>query len=305
MSTAIVRVRAIAAALVATLSFATPVSADTMIVGDKARTYTVTRPPSSSRAPLVLVLHGGGGNGQRIAEYTGWSSLAKANGFAATFPDAMGGNWEFASAVVGAPGNPDLRFLNKLIATLVADGTADPRRVYITGLSRGGAMTYAMVCGKAQLFAAAAPVITGAAADLVRTCRPFKPVPMLVMNGTADKLIPYDGGRGTGPTADVTLMPVPDFMAFWRTTNGCSSQTTGERVLPDLDPADKSRVTIVASACPESRDVVHYRIDGGGHQQPRRPAPRGGGAIAADLGPQNHDIDGAAEIWSFFKRFSL
>lgn len=279
--------------------------ADTIIVGKEARTYQLVRPAAGARAPLVLVLHGNGGSGREVAHYTGWDKLAVAEGFAAVFPDAIDGAWQFSTAVVGSPSNPDLRFLNKLISTLVADGTADPRRIYMTGLSRGGAMTYAMVCGKAQLFAAAAPIITGAVADLKRICRPYKPVPLLFMNGTADKLIPYNGGLGSGPTADVNLMAVDDFVGFWRTANGCAAGNAGETALPDLDPGDKSIVKLVTSSCPRDREVTLYKIVGGGHQQPRRPAAGGGNAVEPKLGPQNHDIDGATEIWHFFRGYAL
>ena len=297
--------RSIAGLVLGAACLVSPAAADSLVVGADLRTYQLARPASASRAPLVLVLHGNGGTGRQVALHTGWDKLAQAEGFAAVFPDAKNGAWEFGTVVVGAPSNPDLRFLNKLIATLVADGTADPRRVYITGVSRGGAMTYAMVCGKGQLFAAAAPVITGATADLARTCRPYKPMPMLFMNGTADQLIPYNGGFGTGPTASYNLMPVVDFVAFWRKANGCGEGNAGETSLPDLDSNDKSTVKLITSSCQEGRDVVLYKIVGGGHQQPRRPASGGGNVIEPQLGAQNHDINGATEIWRFFQRFSL
>ena len=149
----------LASLVVFTARLVSPVAADSLVVGTDLRTYQLVRPAAASRAPLVIVLHGNGGTGRQVAFHTGWDKLAQAEGFAAAFPDAKNGAWEFGTAVAGAPNNPDLRFLNKLVATLVTDGTANPRRVYITGVSRGGAMTYAMVCGKGQPFAAAAPII--------------------------------------------------------------------------------------------------------------------------------------------------
>ena len=74
---------------------------------------------------------------------------------------------------------------------------ADPKRIYVTGVSNGGAMTMTLVCERADLFAAAASVIMNFTDEFADACHPSRPVPMLMMNGTADPLIPYEGGRGT------------------------------------------------------------------------------------------------------------
>lgn len=293
---------AIAAVVVASL--AGNACADTLVVSGRPRTYTLVTPSAAGRVPLVVVLHGLGGNGQSVAASTGWDKLARDEGFAAVFPDAENGSWEIGAAEAILPSNPDVAFLNKLVATLVANGTADPRRVYITGVSRGGAMTYAMMCAKSQLFAAAAPVIASALASFEAVCHVARPAPMLFINGTADPLVPYRGGYGTGPTANVNLMPVPDFVAAWRRINGCE-QRTETTALPDLDKTDKSTVTRISGPCPSGREIVAYRVDGGGHHQPRRPAPRVPDPRSANLGPQNHDIDGAATIWAFVKGHAL
>lgn len=287
------------------LTVTVPARADTMIVNGQARTYVEVAPNTTARAPLVIVLHGNGGNGQQIAAYTGWDTLARSERFAAVFPDAIAGAWEIGPSAFTPAGNNDTAFINKLVATLVANGIADPRRVYLTGLSRGGAMTYDMVCVKAQLFAAAAPVITSAQVGFEKVCRPYRPMPMLLINGTADALIPYNGGAGTGPTAGYNLMPIPSFLKLWRTTNGCAPEDAAVSALPNLDTADKSTVTLITSTCPANRDVVLYRVNGGGHQQPARPASPGSAQVERLLGPQNHDFDGTKTIWAFFKRFAL
>ena len=74
--------------------------------------------------------------------------------------------------------------------------------------------------------------------------------------------------------------------------------------LGDARPADQSTVTRIDSRCPAGRDVVLYRVNGGGHRMPGifsdARFPR---VAAAFLGPQNRDIDGAETIWTFFRKF--
>ena len=94
-------------------------------------------------------------------------------------------------------GTDDIAFLSALIEKLIADGVADARRIYVTGLSNGGAMTMSMLCARANLFAAAAAVIMNLTDGLASSCRPARPVPILVMNGTDDPLVPFNGGKGT------------------------------------------------------------------------------------------------------------
>lgn len=286
-------------ALTGMLNAPVPAMADTLNVNGIVRTYSMVAPAANGRLPLVLALHGLNGNGDQTNRYTGWGDQALQQRFVAAFPNARNGSW-----AIGIPpaSNPDVAFLNKLIATLVANKTVDPRRVYIIGTSQGGFMTAMMVCTKAQLFAAASPVIAGVQEGFDRRCQPFRPVPMLLINGTADKIVPFAGGYGTGPTASNNLIPTPMFAAIWRQINGCSDATT-ERQVPDVNRADKSTVTVISSTCPSSRDVELYRVNGGGHQQPN--TSRLGDAVESQLGPQNHDINGAAVIWEFFKRFAL
>ena len=154
-------------------------------------------------------------------------------------------------------------------------------------------MTYRLLCTRPDLFAAGAAVIAAMTETTLAACQPSRPVPVLIMNGTADKLVSYDrqvrGYIGTNDTA-----------AFWRSINDCQ-ETSEQHPLPDLDTSDKSTVTRIAYGCPAGRDVVVYRVDGGGHQMPSR---SGIGILEVLIGPRNRDIEGTEEIWAFLSRFS-
>jgi polyhydroxybutyrate depolymerase len=224
------------------------------------------------------------------------------------FPDGLNHSWadlrpnNLRAGRVPPHGTDDVAFIGKLVEKLVADGSVDAKRVYITGISNGGAMTMTLVCKRADLFAAAASVIMNLTEQSANLCRPSRPVPMLMMNGTADPLIPYNGGRGTSRFAADGFWSADKTLAFWRKNNGCDAKATTTD-LADTDAADRSTVTRIDSNCPVGRDVVLYRVNDGGHRMPGSADARFPRLANTFLGPQNRDIDGAETIWAFFKKF--
>jgi len=127
---------------------------------------------------------------------------------------------------------------------------------------------------------------------------------MLMMNGTADPLIPYEGGRGTSRFAVPGFWSTARTFDFWRSVNGCETQDAAGTDLDHRNPKDPTSVTRISSRCPPGRDAVLYRINNGGHRMPGAfPDMRFPRIASAFLGPQNRDIDGAENIWNFFKQF--
>jgi polyhydroxybutyrate depolymerase len=296
-------------ALVAALAGATAASADTIDVNGVKRSYTAQL-PAKKPAPLVIVLHGETQRGADMVARTAWPQVAKREGLAMVFPDGINNAWADARtkagpALRGPPaGTDDVAFIAKLVDKLVADGTADARRVYVAGVSNGGAMAMTLACARADLFAAGASVIMNLTDEAAVTCHPSRPLPMLIMNGTADPLVPYEGGRGSSYYAADGFWSTDETLAFWRKLNGCETGDAGMTDLPDGAPADQSSVTRISSRCPNGHDVVLYRVNHGGHRMPGFSADARFPKIAARLlGPQNNDIDGAETIWTFFSRF--
>ncbi|MFB6418075.1 MULTISPECIES: alpha/beta hydrolase family esterase [Bradyrhizobium] len=295
-------------ALVAVLAAASAASAETIDVGGVKRSYT-TQLPAKKPAALVVVLHGKTQRGADMIARTGWPQVAKREGFAVVFPDGLNHAWADARtkagpALRGPPvGTDDVAFIAKLVEKLVADGTADAERVYVAGLSNGGAMAMTLVCARADLFAAGASVIMNLTDEAAVTCHPSRPLPMLLMNGTADPLVPYEGGRGSSYYAADGFWSTDETLAFWRKLNGCETGDASVSDLPDRNVADQSTVTRITSRCPPGHDVMLYRINQGGHRMPGfAPDARFPRVATKLLGPQNGDIDGAETIWSFFSQ---
>jgi polyhydroxybutyrate depolymerase len=283
--------------------------AETLIVNGVKRTFSA-RLADAKPAPLVIVLHGNTQTGADMASRTSWPAVAKREHFTVLLPDGLNRAWadlrsnELRAGRTPPEGTDDVAFIVKLVEKYLADGTADSRRVYVTGLSNGGAMTMTLACKRADLFAAAASVIMDFTDAFANACQPSRPIPMLMMNGTADPLIPYEGGRGTSRFAVNGFWSTEKTIAFWRKVNGCEESDAAATDLADKDPKDQSTVTLITSHCPVGRDTVLYRVNDGGHRMPGSSSDaRFVRLVTAIFGPQNHDIDGAETIWAFFKRF--
>ena len=295
-------------ALVAAMAAASAASAETIDVGGVKRSYAAQL-PARKPAALVIVLHGKTQRGADMITRTAWPQVAKREGFAVVFPDGLNHAWADARtkagpALRGPPvGTDDVAFIAKLVEKLVADGTADAKRVYVAGSSNGGAMAMTLVCARADLFAAGASVIMNLTDEAAVTCHPSRPLPMLLVNGTADPLVPYEGGRGSSYYAADGFWSTDETLAFWRKLNGCETDDASVTDLPDRSVADQSTVTRISSRCPSGHDVVLYRVNHGGHRMPGfYPDARFPRVATKMLGPQNGDIDGAETIWSFFSQ---
>src|ERR1700730_3513463 len=197
--------------------------------------------PDTRPAPLVIVLHGNTQTGADMATRTSWPQIAKREHFGVVYPDGLNRAWADlrpdANRALHAPpkGTDDVAFIVRLIEKYIADRSADPKRIYITGVSNGGAMTMTLACVHADLFAAAASVIINFTDDLANACHPSRPVPMLMMNGTADPLIPYQGGRGTSRFAVAGFWSTEKPFDFWRRGNGCETRDASSVELDHRD----------------------------------------------------------------------
>ena len=129
-------------------AFALPSPGDhsrTLRVGGVDRHFVlhIPRPARRGRLPLVVVLHGAGGNGRRMAAGTGFSAEADRRGFVAVYPDGIDGGWNDARAADGAD---DVAFVRAMLDTLAGELRTDPDRVYAAGISNGAMFTHRLAC---------------------------------------------------------------------------------------------------------------------------------------------------------------
>lgn len=245
--------------------------------------------------PLVIVLHGGGGGPASIARGSGFSDLARKEGFVVAYP-AGTGHFERLSGLRTWNAHhccgqamteqvDDVGFLSALIDELVARRIADPRRVYVTGMSNGGMMTHRVAMALGDKIAAAAPVAGGVFGDEHPAAAA---VPVILFNGADDTRVPPAGGELGGRVSrfsdGTAFAPAEAQATYWARANGCEAQPRHQQ-----DAAGERWEYI----CPVGREVVRYLVANTGHEWPQtqRGVLRGKGT----------GINATAEMWAFFK----
>jgi polyhydroxybutyrate depolymerase len=265
----------------------------------------------SVHLPLVIALHGRGGNGESMILVTrkGFNKLAEKDGFIVVYPDGIELNWndgrmdEEANDRAHRENIDDVGFLSALIDSMIKDYNIDPKRVYVTGISNGAIMSYRLVCEISHKIAAIAPVDGNIPDMLFPECYPSMPVSVLAINNVNDPLVPYEGGNIYSSIRKLNLgkvLSVDESIGLWVSRNQCSALPVVTEE-PDLDPKDGTRVTrkeYINGA--DGTEVILYSVDGGGHTWP------GGLQYMPSfiVGKTSRDIDATEVIWSFFKKHS-
>jgi len=262
-------------------------------VGSEIRSYIVHLPPGATLkkpAPVVVVLHGGGGRARQVARATRFSALADREGFIAVYPNGSGRgpllltwNARYCCGHALRTGVDDVAFLAAMLDRLAAVYLIDPQRIYLTGASNGGMMAFQAAAALSGLIVAIAPVIAGMFGDEEP---PRGPVSVLMINGLADTSIPIDGGwtanRLTRRAWDAPIGPARDTLAYWARAGGCADAPETTRA-GDVE-------TVSYPGCGDGTSVVMKAIHGAGHAWPGRAGRRGGGTA----------LDATREIWRFF-----
>lgn len=274
--------------------------------GGLERHYHVHLPgnaPPSAPVPVVFVLHGGSGTGApRLARLTGFNEVADREGFIVVYPAGVDGQWNDGRGrtfrrVAGNSDVDDVGFLSAAIDDLAARYAVDLDRVYVTGMSNGGMMTLRLGVEVAPRLAAIAPVIANLPANVADTLA-AGPLPVLLINGTDDPLVPWEGGQVHVLTREFgEVLSTDATVRYWLARNGLSGPPQ-TRTLPDRDPNDGCRVEVSTWTAPGVPEVTLYAVRGGGHNPP------GGHTldVPALVGRKCMDINGTEEIWAFFQR---
>ena len=294
------------ALLVAAAAAATPVppgarETKTMEHGGLTRSWHLFKPAEGPYPrPVLFALHGGGGTGKGFIEHAHHDidRAAAAAGFAVVYPEGVKKAWNDGRGI-GSKAD-DHGFLSALADRLIKEGVADPRGLYAAGISNGGFMSHALACRDAGRWAAIGAVVTSMGEAVAADCKPSRPVPVLMVNGTEDRLIPWDGrevkllGRSRG-----RKLTVPETAAKWAALDGC----TGEPVREDLPDAadDGTRWSLEARrTCKAGAEVLLYKVTGGGHTWPNAEV-----YLPRVVGRTSRDVAFEPLLFSFLKRHPL
>lgn len=279
---------------------------DSVPSGGRERTFMVALPERAKpgeRLPTVIALHGALMNGKSMRRVFGLDPLSETHRFAVVYPDGLRRRWN-DGRLSHERGPNDVRFIRQLAEHLIRKGVADPRRLYLLGVSNGGMLVYRVACEAPGLFSAYAAVIANMPVRVAETCQGGG-APMLIINSTQDPIVPWEGGEIGGLARRGEVLSTPETVDFWRRRNGCRAEAE-TKPLPDKDETDGSTVRAKQYAdCKSDAPVVLLAVEGGGHLPPG--ADIGNRPFLQSMlgGPANQDVSAADISWKFFKRFPL
>lgn len=285
--------------------------AGTFTHGGTLRRYLVHAPTGDAAPTAVLVLlHGHGGNPAQLVGLrspgAAWTTIADREHWLLIVPQGLDGaddrpGWNDCRADAGTnPDADDAGFLRALSTSLERERGMANTRHYVVGVSNGGMMALRMAIESPTWTTAAGAIV--AAMPAHSECTPPRhAVPVIFVNGTADPLVPFDGGgvaERFGQTRGTVLATTTSVLQWARLAGANAAPTTVR--LPDRDPDDGSTVTQQSWTQRDGRPVVRLlRVDGGGHVEPSIDY-RYARLVTRLLGAQNGDIESAEAIHAFF-----
>jgi polyhydroxybutyrate depolymerase len=258
---------------------------DSIFYNNVYRSYITYIPAiynSSHSTPLLFNLHGRTGTALGAMYQADFRDISDTANFIIVHPqgllDSAGDtHWNLGQSAVD-----DIGFLNSLYSYIVSNYNINLDKVYSTGMSNGGYMSYYLACNMSDKIAAIASV-TGAMGPYTQlTCNPAHPTPVLEIHGTAD--------------TNVAFNLIFNGLEYWRDYNNCNISPDTFQI-PDSVLGDSSTVEhIVYNTGDNGVTTELFKIHNGGHTWP---------GSSFSIGMTNHDIDASVEIWKFFSRYDI
>lgn len=272
-----------------------------IMVDGRDRTYTLNLPPNyyeSDNFSLVIAMHGGGGSGEQFETTSLLTKKADAAGFIVVYPDGVKSDgllqartWNAGACCDYAVEKniDDVNFIRQLIGTLVAKYKINRKKVYATGHSNGGMLSYRLACELSDKIAAIAA--NGCTMAVLQPCTPSRAVPILHMHSELDQNVPYKGGYGNGPTTNY-FPPVDSVFNVWSQKDAC---TTPNQLITSNAGYTLHRWT----GCNNNVTIDFYLTKDGGHAWP-------GGLPGSLMGDTPSKVINANDLlWSFFQQHQL
>jgi polyhydroxybutyrate depolymerase len=261
-------------------------------LGDRA--YVIDLPTRAVGAPLVLVLHGGGGSPSQIARNSGFSLPANKAGYAVIYPEGSGriNTWNGGYCCGSAQRNKvdDIAFLDAVIKDAGRRFKLNTAQLYLTGMSNGSLMAEAYAASRPR----AVKAVAGVSGTMDIRAFPLRGrVPLLHIHGTADTQVPYGGGQPTDGFTDTNFTAVADVIIAFAAPWGDGLEQTSR----NIDRHDDGTSVTIDNWARQGQVVIRLiTIENGGHVWP-------GGSRAGRNGGQTDEISANAEILRFFALF--
>ena len=279
-------------------------------VSNQERQYHLYLPRDPDSAPIVLLLIGNGGSNDQLLGIEGtkapfklWLDVARQENLILVVPNGSIGSdgrrrWnDCRNDAAATPESDDVQYIRELIEFVRKRYGSSTASVFSLGVSNGGLMTMRLAAEAPEMLDAMAVIV--ASRPVNSEClESTAPIPVLIMNGTDDPILPYGGGRIGSDRGDV--YSTAETVSYWVVRN----QTNTSPVVTDIangNSDDDSTIFRFSYSSGNSNSVVeHYEVINGGHTEPSI-AERYGSLYRLMVGNQNGDVEMATEIWNFFE----
>ncbi len=254
----------------------------------------------TAKLPLVMVFHGGGGTAEQVKNHTKFNKLADNEDFIVVYPNAVDKNWNDGRIGDKLPmDRDDVNFISTLLDTLIANYNINSKRIFSTGISNGGFFSFYLALKLSNRLLAIAPVTANIPENLKDDWKTDKPISVLLINGTKDPLVKFDGGpvgfrddesgRGVSLSTSWTVKILAG-------NNSCQTSTKIEEI-EDKEDDDCKAEKETYYKCAEGTKIVLVTIKGGGHTWP------GASQYLPKIivGNVCKDFKATEMIWDFFR----
>jgi len=241
---------------------------------------------ANNSVALVFNLHGYTSNASQQQAYTMFNQVADTANFILCYPNGIQNSWNAGN--IFASNEDDIGFISALIDTISRSYNINLQKVYSTGMSNGGFMSYHLACHLGNRIAAIASVTGSMTPKHSLDCLNALETPIMQIHGTADPTVPYNG--------DVWTLSMDSVLSYWKIHNNCID-TLKVRNLPNTNTLDGTTTTTYRyNNCNFNTEVILYKVINGTHTWP--------GAII-NTGTTSYDFSASGEIWNFFNRHTL
>jgi polyhydroxybutyrate depolymerase len=245
------------------------------------------------RRPIVIILRGARAKGSRLRRTFAFEEMVRSSGTVFVYPQPLSGHWANAP---GPEATRDSAFLHELIAKLIAQGIANPGKIFLVGLRTGGVMALRLACDQKISFAGLAVLGASLPSDLEDSCKPSHPIPLLMIAHTDDPVVPFHGGEANFPHGKTALISVEATLGLFSKAAGCEGAVS-ITAFPDKETRDGTHATLdKPNNCKVPIELV--RIEGSDHG-PQPPSNEAGPGFGEGL--SNGDVNSAKLVWDFFR----
>ncbi|XDD47061.1 PHB depolymerase family esterase [Leptospira sp. WS39.C2] len=244
---------------------------DFFVLDGVKRSYLVHYPKKwdGLPIPLLVALHGRFGNGISMMKQTKLNEVADEKGFIVIFPDGYKRSW--ADGRGSSPADEasinDVVFIESIVKRMVAEGSVDPKSVFLVGHSNGGFMAQRLAIEKPELWKGVMSVAAQLSVAHLKTKQNFKnhPVSVGIMAGTEDPLVPYSGGYVRDGKE---ILSVADSILRWKEWNGCN-ESIDKKTKDFIEDGNTLVINFERyEQCADNKIVTLIRLNGLGHSWP-------------------------------------